>query len=204
MSGFSYFYLHAQNPGNVPLPVTLLNFTGRREGVSSVLSWTTVTEQNNRHFVLERSRDGISFSAVSNQIPSKAPGGNSQSPIQYGYMDASPFNGHNYYRLRQVDLDGNTSYSKVVDVYFGNENIVTVYPNPARSLLNVDVQTPVSTTAELSLSDATGRTVRVLQVKLQGGQNTVQMDVQDLADGVYMLRLSNGKGLEYSQKVNKN
>jgi len=204
VSGFSYFYLHTQNPGNVPLPVTLLNFSGRREDGTSVLHWTTAAEQGNSHFVVERSRDGEQFSRLSDNILSKAPGGNSQTALNYGYTDAAPFAGHNYYRLQQADLDGNISYSNVVDVYFGNESIVTVYPNPASSLLNVDVQTPSATTAELSLSDATGRTVRVLQVKLQAGSNTVQMDIQDLADGVYMLRLSNGKGLEYSQKVNKN
>jgi hypothetical protein len=204
VSGFSYFYLHTQNPGNVPLPVTLLNFNGRRENSTSVLNWTTLTEQGNSHFVVERSRDGMQFSRLSGNVLSKAPGGNSQTALNYGYTDGSPFAGHNYYRLQQADLDGRISYSKVVDVYFGNESIVTVYPNPASSQLNVDVQTPAATTAELSLSDATGRTVRVLQVKLQAGTNTVQMDIQDLADGVYMLRLSNGKGLEYSQKVNKN
>lgn len=204
VSGFSYFYLHTQNPGNAPLPVTMLNFSGRREDGTAVLGWTTATEQANSHFVVERSRDGKQFSRLSDNIISKAPGGNSQTVLNYGYTDMTPFAGHNYYRLQQVDLDGNNSYSKVVDVYFGNESIVTVYPNPASSQLHVDVNIAKATTAELSLSDAAGRKVRVLQVQLQAGANTVQMDLQGIADGVYMLHLSNGKGLEYSQTVRKN
>jgi len=204
VSGFSYFYLHTQNPGNIPLPVSLLNFSGRRVDGTSQLSWTTSTEQNNSHFVVERSRDGKSFSKLSASIVSKAPNGNSQTALDYGYTDATPFEGHNYYRLQQHDLDGNISHSKVVDVYFGNDMLVNLYPNPVNSLLNVDIQTPKATGAQVKITDATGRTVKVVELSLQAGNNTTQIDLQDLADGVYMVLISNGKGLNFSQTVRKN
>jgi hypothetical protein len=204
VSGFSYFYLHTQNPGNVPLPVSLLSFTGTRVNATSQLNWSTVTEINNSHFVVERSKDGRVFSKLSDNIASKAVNGNSNERLDYGYTDATPYQGHNYYRLQQHDIDGHMSYSKVVDVYFGNETIVTLYPNPVNTNLNVDINTPKATVAKLKITDATGRTVKVVDMQLQAGSNTTLVDMQGLADGMYMIHITNDKGLNYSQPVRKN
>ncbi len=204
VSGFSYFYLHTQNPGNVPLPVSLLSFTGTRVDATSQLNWSTVTEINNSHFVVERSKDGRVFSKLSDNIASKAVNGNSNERLDYGYTDATPYQGHNYYRLQQHDIDGHMSYSKVVDVYFGNETIVTLYPNPVNTNLNVDINTPKATVAKLKITDATGRTVKVVDMQLQAGSNTTIVDMQGLADGMYMISITNDKGLNYSQPLRKN
>ena len=204
VNGFSYFYLHTQNPGNVPLPVSMLNFRGTRVDATSQLNWSTVTEINNSHFVVERSKDGKSFARVSDNIASKAVNGNSNEQLDYGYTDATPYQGHNYYRLQQHDIDGHMSYSKVVDVYFGNETIVTLYPNPVNTNLNVDINTPKATVAKLKITDATGRTVKVVDMQLQAGSNTSLVDMQGLADGMYMISITNDKGLNYSQPVRKN
>jgi hypothetical protein len=204
VSGFSYFYLHTQNPVNAPLPVTMLSFAGKSVDGTSQLNWITATEQNNSHFVVERSKDGRSFSTISNAIASKANNGTSETPLDYGYTDATPFQGHNYYRLQQHDIDGKTSYSNVVDVYFGNETMITLYPNPVNSLLNVDINTPKATSATLKVTDATGRVVKVVSMQLSAGANTTQVDLQGLADGMYMIHITNGKGLDYAQPVRKN
>jgi hypothetical protein len=204
VSGFSYFYLHTQNPGNVPLPVGILNFKGTKVDATSQLNWSTVTEINNSHFVVERSKDGKLFSRLSDNITSKAVNGNSNVRLDYGYTDATPYQGHNYYRLQQHDIDGQMSYSKVVDVYFGNETIVTLYPNPVNTNLNVDINTPKATVAKLKITDATGRTVKVVDMQLQAGNNTTMVDMQGLADGMYMISITNEKGLNYSQPVRKN
>jgi hypothetical protein len=202
--GFSQFYVHAQNPGNAPLPVTLLSFTGRSVNGTSDLNWITSMERNNSHFVVERSRDGKNYSRLSDNIASKAPNGNSDLALSYGYVDTKPFEGYNYYRLQQHDVDGKMTYSNVINVYFGNETMVTLYPNPVSSLLNVDINTPKATTAQVKITDATGRVVRVTDMTLQAGSNQTQVDLQSLADGVYMVNITNGKGLNYSQPVRKN
>jgi hypothetical protein len=204
VSGFSYFYLHTQNPVNAPLPVNMLSFTGKSVNGTSQLNWVTATEQNNSHFVVERSKDGRAFTSLSNAIQSKANNGTSETPLDYGYTDATPFQGHNYYRLQQHDIDGKTSYSKVVDVYFGNETMVTLYPNPVNSIMNVDINTPKATSATLKVTDATGRVVKVVSMQLSAGANTTQVDLQGLADGMYMVHITNGKGLDYAQPVRKN
>lgn len=203
VSGFSYFYLHALNPNNIPLPLNMLSFVGERKGETSVLNWVTTNETNLSHFVVERSRDAQNFSVLSNQISSKALAGNSQEVLSYGYTDLHPMQGHNYYRLRVHDLDGRQSLSSVVDVYRGEQAVVTLYPNPAHNVLNADMIAQRATHATLQLSDATGRTVKTIQVLLQEGANTLSIDLEGLSAGLYTIRMSNGQGLHYSQTVQK-
>ncbi|MBL7765052.1 MAG: T9SS type A sorting domain-containing protein [Chitinophagaceae bacterium] len=204
VSGFSYFYAHSQNPLNIPLPVSLLSFTGNRVESTSLLKWSTSSEQNNSHFIVERSRDGKSFSELSAAIPSKGINGNSSTQLDYTYTDLTPNNGHNYYRLQQNDLDGQKTYSPVVDVYFGNESLVTLYPNPVNTELHVDIQIDKSTIANLKIMDAAGRVVRAVDMQLQAGANQTLVSLQGLSDGVYMIRITNEKGLNYSQTIRKN
>ena len=112
-------------------------------------------------------------------------------------------NGHNYYRLQQVDIDGQISYSGTVDIYFGNETLVTLYPNPVNTTLNLDINTPKATDVSIKIMDATGRTVRMVEMSLQAGSNSNMIDVQSLSDGVYMVHVTNHKGLNYSQTIRK-
>lgn len=204
VSGFSYFYLHAENPGNAPLPVNLMSFTGTKKDGVSQLAWTTATETNNSHFILERSKDGNQFNAISGRILSQAEQGNSQTPLSYSHTDVTPYQGHNYYRLQQHDIDGNISYSKVVDLYFGNETMITLYPNPTSQILNIDLNTPLATEAKVNVLDATGRIVKVIYMQFQAGANSAQIDLQELADGMYMIQITNGKGLNFAQPIRKN
>jgi predicted carbohydrate-binding protein with CBM5 and CBM33 domain len=106
--------------------------------------------------------------------------------------------------LLQVDLDGKNNYSQIVDVYFGNETLVNMYPNPVQNQLTVEVNTPKATAAELRIMDATGRVVRTVVMNLSEGLNETEVSMEGLADGVYLLRLSNDKGLNYSQMIRKN
>ena len=202
VDSFSYFYCHTQNPFNIPLPVDL-TFSAKREAAVSHVNWTTMTEKNNSHFVVERSQDGKTFHAISAPILSKATNGNSQVNINYDYVDATPNNGHNYYRLQQNDLDHHQSYSKIVDVYFGNETMVTLYPNPVNTELNIDINTPKATTADVKIIDAIGRTVRTVSIQLIAGDNHSLVNMEGLTDGVYMVHISNKKGLDYTQTITK-
>ncbi|MBU3676552.1 MAG: T9SS type A sorting domain-containing protein, partial [Chitinophagaceae bacterium] len=203
VNGFSYFYAHGANALGIPLPVSLLSFTGNKADGTSVLNWSTANEMNNSHFVVERSGDGTRFSAVSDKINSKALNGNSNSILDYAFTDVRPMPGHNYYRLQQNDIDGHVTYSQVVDVFFGQVGTVKLYPNPVSTYLNIEVNTPKSTMARVRITDAAGRTVQVSDLQLVAGTTKTQIDMQQLADGVYRVALSDGNGLEYSQLVRK-
>ncbi|GBL36162.1 hypothetical protein EMGBS15_17570 [Filimonas sp.] len=167
------------------------------------MSWVTSNELNNSHFVIERSKDAKSFIPVSSKITSKAPGGNSQTDLSYAFNDISPLNGHNYYRLQQTDMDGHISYSHVVDVYFGQEMVVNMYPNPVSSILSVDIQSIVSSKTYIKISDATGRLVRQVEISLIPGSNNTQLDMKDLSDGVYLVNVTNNVGLNFTQTIRK-
>ncbi len=203
VDSFSYFYCATCNPLNIPLPVSLLSFEGKRVNGSSALNWITSSEQNNSHFIVERSKDGKTFNAISDKIKSKGMNGNSNMQLSYDYTDASPMNAHNYYRLQQVDIDGHMSYSGTLDIYFGNETLVTMYPNPVNTELTVDVNTPDATRAQVKIMDATGRVVRTVELTLQAGSNSTKIDMQSLTDGLYLVRISNQKEINYTQTIRK-
>ncbi|MBK9299304.1 MAG: T9SS type A sorting domain-containing protein [Bacteroidetes bacterium] len=169
-----------------------------------MLQWITASEQNNSHFVLERSKDGKQFNTLSNKIYSKAINGNSATQLTYDFVDQSPLGGNNYYRLQQTDLDGNMSYSKVVNVYHGNETMVSLYPNPVNTQLNIEINIPNASIAQIKIMDATGRVVRAVDMQLQAGNNKSDISMEGLADGVYMIKITNNKGLQFSQTIRKN
>lgn len=91
-----------------------------------------------------------------------------------------------------------------MDVYFGNESIVTLYPNPVNTILNVDIHTPKAGIAKLKIMDATGGAVRAVDMQLVAGQNQTTVDMNGLADGIYSIRISNDKEIEYTQTIRKN
>lgn len=204
VDSFSSFYCHTCNPvPSAALPVNLLSFTGQRLNGQSDLKWVTATEQNNGHFIVERSKDGKGFAGISAIIPSKAFGGNSQVKLDYGFTDVSPLNGHNYYRLRQVDLDGHVSYSKTVDLFYSSDAMINLYPNPVNTELNVDIQSNLDGVAIMKVVDAAGRMVKTIEISLQKGKNHTQVDLGGLSDGVYMVRIADQNGLDFSQVIRK-
>lgn len=141
---------------------------------------------------------------MSAPIKSKGLNGNSDVELSYDFTHRTPNEGHNYYRVRQFDIDGKESLTKVVDVYFGNDTRVTVYPNPAQQQVNVAIQVQKNTQADIQIIDATGRVVKSTHTALSNGDNTITFDIQNLANGVYQLKVSNDKGLYYSEKITKN
>ncbi|MBK7762134.1 MAG: T9SS type A sorting domain-containing protein [Bacteroidetes bacterium] len=204
VSSFSYFYCHTCNtPINAPLPINLLSFTGKRVNSKTELNWVTSNEVNNSHFIVERSKDAKNFSNISSKIPTKAIGGNSTSHLNYDFTDAKPFEGHNYYRLTQVDIDGQQSKSEIVDVYFGIEAQVTLYPNPASSELNVEINSQVNDKAHLKIMDATGRVIRIVDLVLVVGNNMSQINLESLSDGIYLVEITSNQGLHFTSSLRK-
>jgi hypothetical protein len=95
-----------------PLPITLLSFTGKEESGRTRLDWKTASEINNDYFIIERSTDGIYW----NEIIRTNGAGSSQLVLSYTEYDFSPFAGINYYRLTQVDYDGQSETFNIIAV----------------------------------------------------------------------------------------
>lgn len=203
VSSFSHFYLHAQNPLNIPLSAQLVRFTASRDHENSVIEWITSGELNNNYFIVERSDDGDNFNAISSPILSQAMNGNSQQELKYSFIDTHPRYGMNYYRLRTVDIDGKEGLSEIATVYFEKEIAVRLYPNPVQDELKIEIRSAKNCNALIRVLDATGRVVKTIDLLLQSGPNKTSVDLNELADGVYLVTVQNKIGLNYTETIRK-
>ncbi|MDQ6609901.1 MAG: T9SS type A sorting domain-containing protein, partial [Bacteroidota bacterium] len=146
-SGFSGFA--AGVPG-FPLPVTLLDFTGRLDNNSVSLNWSTSSEQNSKNFEVEKATDGVNFY----HIGSVNAAGNSLSKKDYSLVD-DKLSPTNYYRLRMNDLDGHNKLSNVVLVkYDVRSQNVWVLTNPFKDYIDVRfAKEPAQATLQLFSSN---------------------------------------------------
>lgn len=131
LTGFSQFGIGV---AHMAVPITLLGFNAVIQQDGVLLNWTTSSEDNNDRFIIERSGDGQLFEPIAS-VKGK---GNSLKSETYSFADTGILSGVYYYRLKQVDFDGKVFYSAVRSVFlpFANTGI-TVFPNPARVLLNI-------------------------------------------------------------------
>ena len=185
------------NPANAALPINILQFTGKRTEEASELKWTTLSEQNNAYFEIEHSEDARNFRVVSDKIMSKANNGNSIISLEYSFTDVLPNEDHNYYRLRQTDIDGKTSMAKnVVDVYFSNVTMVTLYPNPSQSSMIVKADSKLIGKF-YTIYDNIGKAVK--SGKLNTANTTIELG--NLSNGIYLFSV--GENWKQSFKIIK-
>ncbi|RYU77723.1 T9SS type A sorting domain-containing protein [Hymenobacter persicinus] len=166
--------------GNNPLPVELTRFSAVRQGAGVQLQWATASEKNNAYFQLERSTDGQPFTVLSRV----AGQGQSQQAHAYTYLDRQPLSTLAYYRLRQVDTDGNASLSPTVAV--AAAGTVQVYPNPVQSQLYV--QLPGA--AQYRILNALGQVMQQGQAQ----EGLLTLPVAELPTGIYQLELCSDAG----------
>jgi hypothetical protein len=130
LTSFSPFTFGSEKEqmANNPLPIELINFEAKADNDNVALSWTTATEINNDYFTIEKSNNGITFSNVMEVTGA----GNSNTILHYDAIDAIPYSGYSYYRLKQTDFDGQFTYSNLVAVNFKGEatDVISLYPNP--------------------------------------------------------------------------
>ncbi len=185
LSGFSEF---ATAQSVEFLPVTLIAFSAWATNKGNHIEWTTASEFNNDFFSLEKSPDGNHFEEINKQ-----PGlGYTLEQHHYNYLDAAPYQGSNYYRIRQVNTDGTFAYSKVAIV----ENSMQAplmshpFPNPTTGLLHFDISSLEDGTAIIQVTDVFGKIMLSQNHLLKTGTNTIGLDLQWLPEGVYFIECS--------------
>ncbi len=170
------------------IPVKLLSFDAAITPEQFVkLGWSTTSEINNKWFIVERSADGASFTAI-DTVAAKT---NVGTIASYSSLDKAPLAGLNYYRLKQVDLDGRFVYSKVVYVNLKKApvNSFVVYRNPVSVQLSVIVRSAVSQKGTIIIEDMSGRQVLKQQISLLNGLQWKDIDVHQLSGGMYNVSL---------------
>ena len=179
----------------VPLPVSLINFTAVASGADALLAWGTAQEINNKGFEVQASDDGVTFQKLS-FVASETP--NSSAARTYQYRDvAASEHGTRYYRLRQLDLDGNQSFYGPRVVSFGAEAVAMVqaYPNPFTSEITLTLQTIAAGPATVSMLDGVGRLVRTWQPTLALGRASLQLPgLAVLPHGMYVVQVRYPEG----------
>lgn len=193
VTGFSQFFVHAANPGNVPLPVSLTRFEGLAKQYTNELIWETAMEMNNHHFELEYSTGGTLFTPLA-KVGTLADNGQSATPLVYVYNHTTPSVGRNYYRLTQVDIDGQKHrVSEVIDVQRrGIDQVCVLYPNPGTGQFNVQWEAQHEQVS-IMMYDVSGRLVYSTQHDVSPGRQTIQTNVPDLSDGLYTIQVMDGE-----------
>jgi hypothetical protein len=188
-TGYSLVY----NSNNVTLhfdnvlPVTLSNFQGTIKNDKVVLNWATSFEQENLGFDIEQSSDGKTWQ----KIGFASGQGNSSSTNQYSFEYAGALNGKAYFRLKQIDKNGNVRYSRIVTLSIDKSELL-FYPNPARSFVRFNVPQ----TGMLQIFDIAGR---VVFKKNLTNEQTVNVSI--IPSGNYMVRVISREGQIKNQKL---
>jgi len=179
-----------------PLPITGLELYAKRISNTQVeLDWKTIQEINNHGFHIERKKENENSFADMGFVPSNASGGNSSFPLQYQKLDNNNFTGNTYYRLKQEDIDGRSTYS-VVRVVKGDESkrlTMQVWPVPAVNFFNVSVS-GIDKPDAVQVFDMNGRMIKSFVIT-----NQSQQQVYGLPAGAYYIKLGSDKTV--GQKV---
>ncbi len=177
--------------GNEALPVSIKSFTASITGSSNQLTWSTVSEINNKGFDVQRqSKNGGEWESLGFV-------NGSNRAATYTFKDNSPLV-NSFYRLRQVDMDGKATYSKVISVNKRMKDKVIISPNPANDKVTINLnQIDLSnSTATASLYDLTGR--KVLSKNSITG--TFELDLSSLSKGIYTLTIQSAN-FTYNEKI---
>ncbi len=184
------------------LPIELTSFSAECDGKSSLVVWTTATERNNDHFVLERSDDAINFT----EIARVAGVGNSIEPLDYTYTDYDIRNGDNYYRLWQVDYDGTRTASEIIVATCVDKTIdtpeVLTYPNPFSGELTVVLENFGNSKARIEVYDMLGCIVKAVDIDSSSQTNAI-LNLSNLPNAAYNIRVRT-KDFVINKQVVKN
>jgi hypothetical protein len=198
MSGAQFYRSWTLASSASPLPVELTTFSGNCVNSRIELKWSTATETNNSYFEIEKSMDGTVWSVIGTVNGA----GTSLETVNYSFVDAENTGSVAYYRLRQVDNNGEGTYSTAItagcDVVNGTE-LVNVWDN------GINVELMVSSTVDgvydITLLDAHSKTMSTLRnQQITKGITYLSIPKGGIATGVYMVRMHN-QAEQFSRKV---
>ncbi len=177
-------------PDAVTLPVKLINFAAKKDNNRVKIEWSTANETNSDYFLIEKAgADGV-FSYLDKQSSSKE---NSTTVKNYVTFDINPFNGANYYRLTQVDKNGDIAKPMLTSVDF-NELIVVnakAFPNPTQKDINFSLENFKGKSIKTKLINLYGQLVHEEEFSIQTGAGKYQLSLRnELPKGQYILTLS--------------
>ncbi|MEP7324036.1 MAG: T9SS type A sorting domain-containing protein [Saprospiraceae bacterium] len=172
------------------LPIQLTSFTANKSIHTVKLNWSTASEKNSREFELEKAGYNIKFDL----LLKLAGAGTSLTNRDYSYTDMNPYPGINYYRLKLVDLDGSSITTKIISVNFNEENLSQIFPNPVGAELKIKLNHLSNQPTSIYLMDLHGKRLKAWNYETH--KTILNLDVQDIPNGIYLLELSDTHQLE--------
>jgi len=173
-------------------PALMMSFDGQVQSQTADLNWVMENETDCNYFVVERSGDSGGYDSIG-----VVTGLNNNNQTTYIYADDHMLNGNNYYRLRQVDMDGVIRYSKVVSLYDMQQEAaprMSVYPNPTTATLNFFINSTSTQQIFVQIYSISGVLLQTSEQTLNAGNNLQSIAVNNLKAGNYFLKVSNRDG----------
>lgn len=173
---------------NLPLPVEFLNFETTLENQKTSIYWSTASERNNLKFIVEKSRDYINWF----EIEEVKGAFNSSTEQAYHSYDFHPFNGVNYYRIKQIDVDGKYSYSFVRTV--NTEKGLLIVPNPNNGQFNL-YGLDKNVDNEIVIYNLFGQ--KITEIKTNKTQE--EINISEFDNGVYYMIVNQSQTLKFTK-----
>jgi hypothetical protein len=190
--------LETASPGNVSIQFTITlavefsEFVAKKVGDKVVLKWITTNEVNNHKFEIQKSENTLNWQSFIT-VDAGSAGRN-----EYSVTDTKPFDKINYYRIKQIDNDGKFSYSAVLRVVTGNEqlrNTIKVSPNPVKNAAVLELESDKEEVKTIRVVNVVGKTMQVYNIKATKGINKLELNnIEKLAKGLYNIVIQNQAG----------
>ena len=178
---------------NFVLPVNLLSFNAKPVGSTTArLTWATTAEENLSGYQVERSPDGISWSAIGFV---NAKGNGRSEDNNYLFNDLQALKGKSFYRLKMIDKNDLFRYSEWRSITISDQNDrVSLMPNPARSAATIYMNSDQKSEAQVFVYDVLGRKIRTERFLLsEGGNSLVLDDLDKVPEGTYIVQIISGQ-----------
>lgn len=178
----------------IVLPVTWLSITGERMHLGNLITWKVTDERNHSHYEVEVRTNTTDFAFIG-KVSTPSIDGTIKT---YRFVDAAKYaNGTQFYRIKQVDLNGRYEYSNIVAINNNQTNRNTsMYPNPTRDILFVQIQAKNTEKVDLKIMDVTGKLIQSKQLNLTDLQLPFEINLSGMAQGTYFIQL---QGADWSQ-----
>lgn len=177
LAGGSGFYSDPSD--DEPFPISLLDFSASNQDNANRLSWSTATEINNDYFEVQRSTNGEIFTTIGTVEGS----GNTNEVKKYKFSDYTKSTGIVYYRLKQVDYNGEYEFFGPVAVNpETTDNDMNVYPNPNNGVFSISGLNDTNT--EILIMNNTGQIV----YKEMVSEENIRIDLSELSSGIYFIK----------------
>jgi len=193
-----YYVFTNKNLRSIALPVNWLSFTAEKAaGTSVLLKWSTAQEKDNSYYSIERSIDGNHFTSIG-----EVPAGKASNTVQYyQFTDKQPYSSDNYYRIKQVDKNGNFSYTSVQKLSFdASAALWQLYPNPVSKSTALYIKKDASK-MQLVLTDISGKVLYNNVYRMVKAGQKIPLVAERLSGGIYLLKVTSDKNTSTQKLV---